>query len=259
MGKKVLFIGENLDIYEKIIDEIRLENNIVDSIIPLTNNDLIEIKFQTYDYIIIDYSDKIERFLDTVSYHRINNKVTEYLILVNEKKNLNNFERCTILLREHMLKKYRYILENFEILGNEKEAIKEPQEKLKIGSKNIIIIENNEEYIEILKRLLNNEDYNLMIFNNCIKAFADIKGNILNDGTVRLVILNFNIPGVTGYKFIELMKNDNETRDIPIIVTTDEINKNDIIKVAKLGIKDYLGKPLNRGLFVKKVNKILEK
>lgn len=57
-----------------------------------------------------------------------------------------------------------------------------------------------------------------------------------------LIICDVNMPYLSGFEFVEAMKGDAATRDIPIIMLSSEDDVGG--RAAKLGVAAYLKKPV---------------
>ncbi len=64
-----------------------------------------------------------------------------------------------------------------------------------------------------------------------------------------LIILDLRMPKVDGFEFLEVIRSDSETRDIPVIVLTSSPQQHDRDRCMQLGVKAYLNKPLNGAAF----------
>jgi class 3 adenylate cyclase len=81
----------------------------------------------------------------------------------------------------------------------------------------------------------------------------------LRAGSYDLVLLDIEMPELNGYQVLEQCLQDDELRNIPIIMTSslDEIAS--VVKCVELGAEDYLNKPVNPILLRARVNASLEK
>src|SRR6185503_11279917 len=81
----------------------------------------------------------------------------------------------------------------------------------------------------------------------------------LRAGSFDLVLLDIEMPEMNGYEVLELCLQDDELRNIPIIMTSslDEIAS--VVKCVELGAEDYLNKPVNPILLRARVSASLEK
>ena len=60
-----------------------------------------------------------------------------------------------------------------------------------------------------------------------------------------LVLLDIMMPGTDGYEVCELLKAEEETKDIPVVFLTAKADVEDKIKGFELGAVDYITKPFN--------------
>jgi len=82
---------------------------------------------------------------------------------------------------------------------------------------------------------------------------------MLRSNSYDVVLLDIEMPEMNGYQVLEACLQDDELRNLPIIMTSslDEIDS--IVKCVELGAEDYLNKPVNPILLRARVNASLEK
>ncbi len=74
-------------------------------------------------------------------------------------------------------------------------------------------------------------------------VFADA-----NRGNLRrtlLILLDLNLPKISGLEFLRRIKAAEQTQDIPVIILTLSIRDRDIAECRKLGVEDYILKPVD--------------
>ena len=74
-------------------------------------------------------------------------------------------------------------------------------------------------------------------------VFADA-----NRGNLRrtlLILLDLNLPKISGLEFLRRIKAAEQTQDIPVIVLTLSIRDRDIVECRKLGVENYIVKPVD--------------
>ncbi len=59
-----------------------------------------------------------------------------------------------------------------------------------------------------------------------------------------IVILDLNMPRMSGIEFLEIVKNDSVLQYLPIIILTTSENRVDLLRCYQLGIAGYIIKPL---------------
>ena len=73
-----------------------------------------------------------------------------------------------------------------------------------------------------------------------------------------LIILDITMPVMTGTEMLEKMKIDPLLKDIPVIMLTAESGKENVMKIVKMGIKDYMVKPFKGDQLIERVTKIFK-
>ena len=59
-----------------------------------------------------------------------------------------------------------------------------------------------------------------------------------------LILLDIKLPGRDGFELLILLKADERTRDIPVVLLTSSPSPSDIERATRLGAASYLTKPL---------------
>jgi len=72
-----------------------------------------------------------------------------------------------------------------------------------------------------------------------------------------LILLDYNMPVMDGYQTLVELKHDPSTRSIPVVMLTTETVQETVVKLIKLGLRDFIAKPFTGELLLKKVNPIL--
>jgi len=64
-----------------------------------------------------------------------------------------------------------------------------------------------------------------------------------------LILLDINLPGMSGYEMLKELKINEQTNNIPVIALTANVMMQDIENGFASGFDDYLTKPLDLGIF----------
>jgi DNA-binding response OmpR family regulator len=72
-----------------------------------------------------------------------------------------------------------------------------------------------------------------------------------------LVILDVNMPGMTGWEFCAILRRQSATREVPVLFLTGRSEVKDRITAMQLGGSDYLAKPFRAEELRKKVRSLL--
>jgi CheY-like chemotaxis protein len=83
--------------------------------------------------------------------------------------------------------------------------------------------------------------------------------NILRqkDNNPDIILLDLNMPKISGIEFITILKENKDFKCIPTIILTTSSNMNDIKKCCEIGIAGYVIKPLKYEDYVSNIEKIL--
>ena len=74
-----------------------------------------------------------------------------------------------------------------------------------------------------------------------------------------LILLDINMPRMSGFEVAKRLKENPETKNIPIFIMTSLKQEINIKKAYELGIEEYITKPTNVEHLKLRINKFLEK
>jgi len=80
--------------------------------------------------------------------------------------------------------------------------------------------------------------------------------SLLESQTVDLVLLDWNMPRLSGIEFLKQIRSMDRYKDLPIIMVTSEAAKFNVIEALKHGATDYITKPIKLDLFKSKLAKL---
>jgi two-component system chemotaxis response regulator CheY len=78
----------------------------------------------------------------------------------------------------------------------------------------------------------------------------------LGTNSVDLILLDWNMPKLSGIDFLKQVRAMEKYKALPIIMVTSEANKFNVIEALKSGATDYITKPINLDLFKEKITKL---
>jgi len=80
--------------------------------------------------------------------------------------------------------------------------------------------------------------------------------SLLQTGNVDLVLLDWNMPKLSGIDFLKQVRAMDKYKNLPIIMVTSESAKFNVIEALKNGATDYITKPIKLDLFKQKLAKL---
>jgi PleD family two-component response regulator len=94
------------------------------------------------------------------------------------------------------------------------------------------------------------------------KIVASTNGQIaldkLKTQKVDLIISDWHMPVMDGLEFFRAIKKENLLEDTPFLMVTVEDSKEKVVEALKMGIRDYIVKPLHKSSFESKVKTLLK-
>lgn len=72
-----------------------------------------------------------------------------------------------------------------------------------------------------------------------------------------LVIMDINLPNISGLELIERLKADPAHRDLPILAITAYVGKEEERRIREAGAAEYLSKPVAMKTFVSAIERLL--
>ncbi len=111
-----------------------------------------------------------------------------------------------------------------------------------MAKKNILVVEDEEDILELLKYNLIKEGYSV---SGVISGGEALKFIRSNDFLPDLVILDLMLPDLDGFEVCKILKNNSDTQHIPIIMLTAKGEELDIVTGLEVGADDYITKPFS--------------
>jgi phosphoserine phosphatase RsbU/P len=121
-----------------------------------------------------------------------------------------------------------------------------------IKENRILIVDDTPENVDILGEIL--KDYKKQVALNGEKALKIAFGENKPD----LILLDVMMPGMSGFEVCKTLKQDDRTKDIPIIFITAKSEVEDETEGLELGAVDFIPKPINPSIVLARVKNHLE-
>jgi putative two-component system response regulator len=124
-----------------------------------------------------------------------------------------------------------------------------------INSSRILIVDDVVENIRVAMNVLKEDNYEFSFAHSGTEALRLIFDD---DGAFDLILLDIMMPGVNGFEVCQKLKENHDTRDIPIIFLTAKTDIDAITKGFELGGVDYVSKPFHANELLARVKTHLE-
>jgi two-component system, sensor histidine kinase and response regulator len=104
----------------------------------------------------------------------------------------------------------------------------------------ILIVDDNPQNLQVLGKQLQEQNYEIEF---AIDGKAAIEW--IENKRFDLILLDINMPGISGYEVCQQIRTKKDYEKIPIIFLSAETERESILKGFDLGAQDYITKPFN--------------
>ena len=118
----------------------------------------------------------------------------------------------------------------------------------------ILIVEDNDKNLKLVRDVLQ------------VKGYATVEAGNAEDGIALararkpdLVLMDIQLPGMSGIDAIGVLRADPATAGIPVVAVTASVMPQDRNKITEAGFDAYVGKPINLKEFLDTVRNMLER
>jgi two-component system cell cycle response regulator DivK len=119
-------------------------------------------------------------------------------------------------------------------------------------AKTVLIVEDNELNMKLFNDLLEAHGINTVQTNSGKNVLE-----LARDNKPDLILMDIQLPEVSGLDVTKMLKNDEELKSIPVIAVTAFAMKGDEQKIREGGCEDYISKPISVTQFMDTIKKYL--
>ena len=123
-----------------------------------------------------------------------------------------------------------------------------------MANETILVVEDEADILEVVRFNLHKEGYRVV----CAKT-----GEEGLDSARRmhpdLVVLDIMLPGIDGIDVCKVIRNNNETREIPVVMLTAKSDEADIVTGLEVGADDYVVKPFSPRVLSARIKSVLRR
>ena len=119
------------------------------------------------------------------------------------------------------------------------------------SSGRVLVVEDERDVAELIRYNLTREGYEVVVAGSggdAIKQARDVQPD--------LVLLDIMVPQVNGWEVCRRLKQDAETRAIPVIMVTGRVEEGDKVLGFEMGADDYVTKPFSPRELVARVRAV---
>jgi putative two-component system response regulator len=119
--------------------------------------------------------------------------------------------------------------------------------------KTILVIDDMSEHLRAVKAMLGDQ------YEVRLSRSGELAQSILNTIFVDLILLDIEMPGESGFEYLERLKSNPITQHIPVIFLTSHAEAEIVEHASQFDIKGYLKKPVDSLTLKQKIYEVLRK
>ncbi len=117
----------------------------------------------------------------------------------------------------------------------------------------ILIVEDNEKNLKLVRDLLQVSGYRTL---ESVTAEDGIL--IARESQPALILMDIQLPGISGIEALKILRADPITQNIPVIAVTASVMTQDSQNIMAAGFNSYQRKPIELKEFLSEVRRLLE-
>jgi len=123
-----------------------------------------------------------------------------------------------------------------------------------IQRRSLLLVDDDPEILTLLRAKLADEPFELL---TAVEGESAL--NIVRTQKPDLVVLDVNLPGLSGLEVCRSLRADKDTRDIPIIILSGRSDQIDRVLGLEFGADDYVTKPFNPRELILRIHNVLRR
>lgn len=118
----------------------------------------------------------------------------------------------------------------------------------------ILLVEDDPDMRQTTKVLLTRAGYQVLDVDAAEEALT-----LVFQESPNLVVADIRLPGISGVKFCEILRNDARTQTVPVLLLTSLLKTEDKVQGLRTGADDYMTKPYEASEFLARVDVLLRR
>ncbi|RPD37652.1 response regulator [Candidatus Liberibacter solanacearum] len=118
--------------------------------------------------------------------------------------------------------------------------------------KKVMIVEDNELNMKLFRDLIETSGYMSIQTRSGLEALE-----IARQHKPDIIIMDIQLPEISGLEITKQIKEDNELQGIPVIAVTAFAMKGDEERIRKGGCEAYISKPISLSIFMETIKKYI--
>jgi diguanylate cyclase (GGDEF)-like protein len=118
-----------------------------------------------------------------------------------------------------------------------------------VNSGRLLVVDDDEMNLEIIRRRLSRLGFDVVVSTDGSHAFARVE-----QADIDLVLLDIEMPGLTGLQLLQRVRTKYSQADLPIIIVSSKSESETVVEALSLGANDYVTKPVDLAIMCARIN-----
>ena len=123
-----------------------------------------------------------------------------------------------------------------------------------MSKEKILVVDDEEDILELVRYNLAREGYAVVSALSGEEALKAAKAD-----AVDLIVLDLMLPGIDGLEVARRLKQNSDTKEIPIVMLTAKGEEADIVTGLELGADDYVTKPFSPRILIARIKAVIRR
>lgn len=117
---------------------------------------------------------------------------------------------------------------------------------------NILVVDDSNTNLVLLEAVLTDENYKVCTASGAKEAYKQLSNNHID-----LILLDLQMPKISGFEFLQEIKSNLNYKDIPVFVVSAIGEDKNRMKAISLGAELFIDKPVNLDKLTKSIKDFL--
>jgi CheY-like chemotaxis protein len=118
----------------------------------------------------------------------------------------------------------------------------------------ILVVDDDPDILKLAEKVLGSAGHTVFVAEDALRAI-----DWLNNIEFDLLLSDANMPHYSGFELVSTIRNNDKYKNMAVAMLTGLRERKDVERAVKMGVDDYIVKPLDPLLLVQKVNSLFTK
>jgi len=123
----------------------------------------------------------------------------------------------------------------------------------------ILVVDDSQESLDLISNFLKSLGFaTIYTALDAIKGQQMLVRNLANQMEIDLVLVDWNMPKVTGFDFLKRIRSNIDLKELPFIMVTADSDPEHVKKSIEAGVNNYIVKPVTKEGLLSKIKQTMQ-